>query len=691
MKSPLLLLFLALTGLLGAQTNHAVAVSSNVFTPASLTVAPGDTVTWTNNGGFHNVNGSIADYPDNPTGFSNGPASSLAWTFSVVLDEVGTYDYQCDPHVGFGMVGQITVAAPAAPDTLLITEIMYNPPESGTDSLEFFEVYNPGSAAVDMTGWTVSAGVVFEFPAFSLAPGGFVVLAVNEAAFRNVFNYNGEVFEWASGGLGNGGETISLSDSSGTVVVTVEYDDRAPWPEGTDGEGASLVFCDLSAEINDGANWRAASAGTGIVIDGKDLLADPGVLSDCGLNNPALRWISSDLAVGEDQGTVTLRIEARNMQGAAFDALVTGGTTVSTEDFSTTPDLPATFTVADRPIDTLSIDVTLTDDEDEEGDELLRLSLRADAPTEITGSADLTITVTDNDQSVVAIASINALDDDGVAPANGQTVALQGVVHCLDFRDGDGLQFWIIEPNGDGINVFSFDDVDDYTVAEGDEVRIVGELTQFRGLLEIIPSAIELVSTGNDLVTPTPVDQLEETLESRYVTLTVDGATEEGIERAGGGYNISVIQRGNGDTTVVRVEDETGVDSTFLAEYFFGARIPESAMIITGLVSQRDFSAPFDDFYQLLPCGTDDFELTTSTRQPAWAQAVRIYPNPTAGALTLDLPAEVTYFRLIDLHGRVLRNGVPTARLDLSGLSSGLYQLQLSGAEGWTSRTVIKQ
>jgi hypothetical protein len=38
---------------------------------------------------------------------------------------------------------------------LMITEIMYNPPESGTDSLEYIEVYNAGTAAVDMNGFNL--------------------------------------------------------------------------------------------------------------------------------------------------------------------------------------------------------------------------------------------------------------------------------------------------------------------------------------------------------------------------------------------------------------------------------------------------------------------------------------------------------------------------------------------------------
>ncbi|MFT4686849.1 MAG: plastocyanin/DNA/RNA endonuclease YhcR with UshA esterase domain [Neolewinella sp.] len=685
-----LLLFFVLVASLSAQTNHAVGVSSNVFTPDNLTIAVGDTVTWTNNGGFHNVNGSTATYPSNPAGFDNGNAASNAWTYDFVFTQPGTYDYQCDPHAGFGMVAQIVVEAATAADTLLITEIMYNPPEGGTDSLEFIEVYNPSTAAVNMTGWTVSQGVVLEFPLYILAPGEFLILAGNEAAFRNVFDYTGDVFEWTSGGLSNGGETIALSNSSGTVIVAVEFDDRAPWPEGTDGQGASLVFCDITADITDAANWQAASNVTGVVIDDKALLADPGALSDCGLDAPALKWITQDLTVSEGDGTVTISVEARNMQGLQFEVRLSGGTTTDAGDLTTDPVLPATYTVGDQAIETLTIDIVLTDDALEEIEEALGLTLQVTAPAEITGSGELTITILDNDQAVSPIASVNALDANGVAISAGRTVALQGVVHCIDFRDNDGIQFWIIEPNGDGINVFNFNDVSDYQVNEGDEILVTGELVQFRGLLEIVPDAIELVSSGNDLVAPTRVDKLEESLENRYVTLNIDRAIENGIERAGGGFNVTVVQR-DLDTTVVRVEDETGIDSTFLANYFFGDQAPESSLVVSGLVSQRDFSAPFDEFYQLFPCGESSFDLVTGTREPEWAQEVLVYPNPTGGVLELLLPTEVNSYRLMDLNGRILQQGQPSTSLDLTELPAGMYQLQFIGGNGFISRTVIKQ
>lgn len=88
-----------------------VEVSSNVFTPADITIMQGQTVEWVNLGGFHNVNGTQATFPNNPESFTNGGASNTSWTFTYTFNVPGVYDYQCDPHAGFGMAGTVTVIA----------------------------------------------------------------------------------------------------------------------------------------------------------------------------------------------------------------------------------------------------------------------------------------------------------------------------------------------------------------------------------------------------------------------------------------------------------------------------------------------------------------------------------------------------------------------------------------------------
>ena len=94
-------------------TQHIINTAGNTFVPATLSVNIGDTVIWNNTGGFHNVNATLATYPSNPEGFGNSIGSG--WTFQWIFTIPGQYNYQCDPHVGLGMVGVINVVAPITP------------------------------------------------------------------------------------------------------------------------------------------------------------------------------------------------------------------------------------------------------------------------------------------------------------------------------------------------------------------------------------------------------------------------------------------------------------------------------------------------------------------------------------------------------------------------------------------------
>ncbi len=92
---------------LHGQTTHNVAVTSNVFTPSQLTITVGDKVVWTNTQGSHNVNGAKSTFSANPESFGNNVGTG--WTYEYTFNTAGTYDYQCDPHAGMGMVGKIVV------------------------------------------------------------------------------------------------------------------------------------------------------------------------------------------------------------------------------------------------------------------------------------------------------------------------------------------------------------------------------------------------------------------------------------------------------------------------------------------------------------------------------------------------------------------------------------------------------
>ena len=112
MKKKLFLIASFIVSLLISQnvysTQYVVNTAGNTFVPATLSINIGDTVIWNNTGGFHNINATLATYPNNPEGFGNVVAAA-GWSFQWIFTIPGTYDYQCDPHAGLGMNGVITV------------------------------------------------------------------------------------------------------------------------------------------------------------------------------------------------------------------------------------------------------------------------------------------------------------------------------------------------------------------------------------------------------------------------------------------------------------------------------------------------------------------------------------------------------------------------------------------------------
>ena len=169
----------------------------------------------------------------------------------------------------------------------VITEIMYNPPEAGNDTLEFLEIYYPSLIAnINMAGYYFSSGITYAFPdGFILAAGEYVVISGDSIIFEDAYGIS--AFEWAgaTSSLSNSGEGIALRNASNTVVDTVFFDDSAAWPGEADGDGYSLVLCDPTSDNNLPESWTLAENATGIIVattpDPTEIFASPGSSGTC--------------------------------------------------------------------------------------------------------------------------------------------------------------------------------------------------------------------------------------------------------------------------------------------------------------------------------------------------------------------------------------------------------------------------
>jgi plastocyanin len=166
MKKSLLILF-CIPFLAMTQNSHVINTIGNTFSPASLVINVGDTVTWNNTQGFHNINATLATYPSNPEGFGNGVASA-PWSFQWIFTLAGTYDYQCDPHVGIGMTGVVTVNEVQT----LAADLFISEYAEGSGTNKYIEIFNGTGQDVDLSNyqlWKVTNGGTWPEYTFNLS------------------------------------------------------------------------------------------------------------------------------------------------------------------------------------------------------------------------------------------------------------------------------------------------------------------------------------------------------------------------------------------------------------------------------------------------------------------------------------------------------------------------------------------
>jgi len=126
-------------------------------------------------------------------------------------------------------VHAIMVGTTSNPGDILINEVQYDPPQSGTDAAwEWVELYNPTNATVDLSGWTIGDNAGGDtVPALSLPSGGFAIIAATANFSDNFPGCGCTIVYMADGAIGNGlsntGDRVVLKDSAGTTIDAVSY------------------------------------------------------------------------------------------------------------------------------------------------------------------------------------------------------------------------------------------------------------------------------------------------------------------------------------------------------------------------------------------------------------------------------------------------------------------------------------
>lgn len=531
---------------------------------------------------------------------------------------------------------------------IVITEIMYNPPESGTDSLEFVEIHNPTSSTVDMSGWSFSKGVTHVFAdGFSMNAGEYHVLAVKESAFSAVFGSGIAVTQWDGGAFSNSGEDVEIVNASGEVVVSATYSNGSGgWYADADGNGASLELCNVEADPKLKTSWLPSVNNLGVEINGKSVLASPGSANSVNCDGALVielidfEFVPKDITINPGQIVrwVNVSGSVNNING-------------TTEAYA---DNPVGFTNGDPQPGNWTYEFQF----DVEG-----IYTYHSDPNLASGMVGSIQVGEINEYNDYTIEELRANDGGGLPALKGEKVRTRAVVHTPNLRPA-GLEFFIINSSNVGVSVFNSNNSLGYTVNEGDEVEVEGVLGDFRGLTQINVEKVTVISTGNTLVTPREVTDLSESDEGSLVKFLGDIKDKSAWTNQGSGFNVLFT---NGQVDVnVRI---------LAATELFGTDPLDSYISATGVVSQFSTTAPFIDGYQIVPRYLSDLDFTTSSREIEVA-TFDLSPNPADNYIRVEAGIENFHYNIFSITGSVVAKGYVAGNeltLDLGSIQPGVY------------------
>ena len=544
---------------------------------------------------------------------------------------------------------------------------MYNPPPSGTDTLEYVEVFNNSGTPVNLSGWTFSQGFNFTFPDGTfIGPGSYLVIAQNAAYFQSKFGF-APLAMGSSSALTNSGEDIELRDAGGNVQDYVDYLPTAPWPTAANGGGPSMVLCDPNTDNSVGGAWQAASTSAGFSIAGIEVFANPGQPSQCAGGNA--------LSAADDDVVVTA--------GVATDLNVLSNDFILNQVES--------LVILDAPTQgsaTVNQDHTIhyTSSANNCGEDEFTYVV-----CDATSCDTATVTIDLRCYPVYTIAQVTGESATGAADSLGVSAELEGIVYGVNLRPinsgVDALLFTLIDASGNGIAVSSLNGNYGYTVQEGDRVKVRGVIGQFSGQTEIQPDFISLVSSNNTLLTPTVVTKPTEATESKLIrinNLHFVNPAEWTTGVGASGFNVRAVSNDHpNDTIQIRIDRDVET---------YNAPVPAEPFDLTGIGGQFDSSSPFDAGYQILPRYNADISTLNRTKEVDYSSFVTISPNPVKDMLRVASTVSFDRVLLSSAGGQLLQKfEQPDLSLEVSmgKLPAGIYFLRFQkGNEIWATKFV---
>lgn len=307
---------------------------------------------------------------------------------------------------------------------VVISEIMYNDPSS-VDSLEYIELSNAGNTTVNLLGYTFTNGVEYTFPSIDVLPNTQLLVAKDSVAIMKYFGLPSR--QWTTGALNNSGELLKILSGTGVLVDSVSFSDSNGWPVEADGEGYSLVLCDLKSDNNLGSNWGISLNKTNAKINNVFIYGTPLSAGGC-VTQPIVRFETSSIALNEGNAGANLFVIKKGLgvgtQSASMTIDLAKSTAVSGQDFNFTSPMTINFSNS-KVNDTVKVFVPFIDDAIIEDQENVVFQLNSANLALLPTAHDFTLTIIDNDAATnnnLILTGVFDAQANGLASAKGVEV-----------------------------------------------------------------------------------------------------------------------------------------------------------------------------------------------------------------------------------------------------------------------------
>ena len=544
-----------------------------------------------------------------------------------------------------------------------------HPAASGAKGVEFkavndipdLSIFGFGSA----NNGNGTDGQEFSFPTTAIDSGTCIYVAADSVLFADFFDFDATYISGASNI--NGDDAIELFENG--IVIDIFGDINV------DGGGTAWDYTDGFAYRKNGSGPDGSNFVLGNwIFSGVDALQD--VPNNMAAANPFPLCVYSPIpstvidAVDDFAGTdinTSINIDVlsndatpNNLQSIQIASTTANGTAIVN---------PSDLTVSYSPaLDYCGTDIFTYEICDAFACDTARVTVSITCPPSYPIKDIGTLTVDNN--------------GDGLSDFIDSTAEIRGIAYGVDLRGGDGVQFTLIDAT-DGIAIFDFA-LNYYSVTEGDDLSIQGTVTQFNGLTQFLPDTIMVNSNGNPLVTPTIVTSIGEEEESQLIRLeNVVVVDPSEWNNSGSGFNVRVTNQI--DTFIMRIDNDVDI---------FGTNPIEEPMNVTGIGSQFDSNAPYEEGYQIIPRYLPDLDIINRIPTPIWSADIRIYPNPVQEQLILESKVALDAITVSNLLGQELLHisqASTKETIHLSELERGMYLINIQKGDEWWSMKFIKK